>query len=937
MRNLRKLTAVVIAIALVLTSMATAFAASTYEFEAQASVLKDLGIWQGNDSGDLMLGKELSRAEGAVLVLKTVLGKTEADMDAADTSGIADFADADKVPAWAQKWVALAVEEGVIKGSNNNLNAAAPLLGKDLASMFMNALGFASENKYAEAVELLAAKATVTPISSAIAADEALLRDSATAIVFDALTAKAKDATDTVIVKYVGSNASLKAVAEAAGLIVAAPTALEVESVTATNLRELVIKFTNAPAAAEAKKTANYKIGTNNPDAVTLSEDGKTVTLRTSNANKMGNYGTVDLTIVKAVGFDADKEIKGIAVKDITPPSALSVKATGPKNIKVALSEPVDESVTSATIASKLKIDGGYVAIDSSKVTVSGLELSIETYSDLSVGEHKIQFETTSTIVDNAGYPLQGATLTFNYVKDESPLSFTVVESNEKTVTVQFNKALKSGSFDGNVNVELTHTYNTPTNRVFANVAVTSTDNQKFVIAFQNPFPPGATTVYLNYGIDSGAKIEDNFGNKLAATSFTVTTTPDLTKPTATAKFVDATHVEITYSENVDKATAENAGNYTLKTGNDTIAISAAVQKADDAKVVTLTTATMNGGTYTLTVKNVKDTSVAANVIDETTLTFTGTDKVPPVIESATLVAATKVKVKFSEVMDAASITDKSVYKVNSVALGTDDKVEAVDGNKAALITFKTAPGAFTLNVARVKDLAGNWTETFDKPFNISATVATVGVKEVQVTGKNSIKLVIEDSLKDMQFTDFLYSIDNGSNYTTSKGISVSVADGKTYITLVTDDINDTTGANVLVKTSGSVAAKNNFDTKLEILATAGKDYYAPAYTSIVSITTGKGAGYGPSTSTTNMAIDIQYSENLYVPSVQDTDYTVAGYTVGSVEVNGDTVTIYVNDVDASKLPVGTEVKVKQVGEIQDSSLAKNVLGAQNEWTGKVR
>ena len=228
MRNLRKLAAVVIAVALVLTSMTAAFAASgSYEFEDQATVLKDLGIWQGDTTGDLMLGENLTRAQGAVLVLKTVLGKTDKDMEAADVSKIATFDDAAEVPAWAEGWVALAVKEGVMNGGNNKLAAGDPLKGKDLASMFMNALGFAAENDYATAVELLAAKSAGKILSAIVddITDAELTRDAATAVVFDTLTVKAKDAAKTVVEVLVGTDAAKKAVAVKAGLI-AAPTAL---------------------------------------------------------------------------------------------------------------------------------------------------------------------------------------------------------------------------------------------------------------------------------------------------------------------------------------------------------------------------------------------------------------------------------------------------------------------------------------------------------------------------------------------------------------------------------------------------------------------------------------------------------------------------------------------------------------------------------------
>ncbi|AEY68102.1 hypothetical protein [Clostridium sp. BNL1100] len=972
MRNLRKLTAVVIAVALVLTSMTAAFAASgSYEFEDQATVLKDLGIWQGDTTGDLMLGEDLTRAQGAVLVLKTVLGKTDKDMEAADVSKIANFDDADEVPAWAEGWVALAVQEGVMKGGNNKLAAGDPLKGKDLASMFMNALGFAAENDYATSVELLAAKSAGKILSAIVddITDADLTRDAASAVVFDTLTVKAKDATKTVVEVLVGTDAAKKSVAVKAGLI-AAPTTLDIAKVEALNLRELVVTF-NGPVTNvdAAKKTSNYKIGTSEPEAATLSDDKTAVTLRTASANAMGNYATdIELTILKAVGFAADKTIKGISVKDTTVPYAKSVSTTGPKNIKVALSEPLRThagdgftALTGTDIASSVKIDGAFIAIDSTNTTTSGLELNIKTYSDLSEGSHKIEFiGTGSKLFDNAGYQIQGATLTFDYVKDTSALVLTYVESTETSVTVKFNKALKTGSFKANANVAITHTYNSDTNKVTADTAVTSDDDQTFVISFGStrPFPPGATTVYINYVSDSGTKIEDNYGNKLAATSFTLNTSADLTKPTATAEFVDAKTVKVTFSEDVmsDGLTnaANNVGNYVLKNGNDVVSLASAAFDGDSKKVVKLTTTdakALNGTSYTLTIKNVKDLSVAKNQIDEVTLSFTGTDKVAPEIKSAKLVSDLKYKITFTEVMDLASITDKTVYRIGATAatsttLNTDDyTIDAVDGNKAVVITFKTAPSSTAnIYVARVKDAAGNWSEFFSAE-NTIGTKTTVGLTEYQITGKNAIKLKFEDNLKNMEVNDFLYSTDGGVTFTQKPdSLSVSIADGVTYITLVTKDIATAVGTNVEVKTNGTTKAQNEYGSTVSFDTTAVDgdgnkllsivDKRAPSKVGdmvFTDIDDNKGTKKALKT------VTITYDEDIYAASVQDADYTVAGYEVDSVEVNPVNKTqiiITLKTLDYGSYTMGTDtVKVKQVGEIQD--LAKNTLGAQDEWSNK--
>ena len=952
MRNLRKLTAVVIAVALVLTSMTAAFAASgSYEFEDQATVLKDLGIWQGDTTGDLMLGEDLTRAQGAVLVLKTVLGKTDKDMEAADVSKIANFDDADEVPAWAEGWVALAVQEGVMKGGNNKLAAGDPLKGKDLASMFMNALGFAAENDYATAVELLAAK-SAGKILVAIAddiTDADLTRDAASAVVFDTLTVKAKDATKTVVEVLVGTDAAKKAVAEKAGLI-AAPTALEISKVEALNLRELVITFNKSVVVDEAKKVANYEINDNAPVAADVSADGKTVTLRTSHANKMGNYSTeIKLEVLKAVGLATDTTISNIAAKDTTVPTVVKVEATGPRNLKVTFSEPLNETVTAADTVNSFKLDNGFMALDTTAATYSGNVLSLKTLGDLAEGTHTLQVQNDTAInklVDSANYTVTPTSSSFEYVKDTSPLTVKVVESTETTATIQFSKPIDTTTLTSNI--KFRHTYNTTVNEVDGTTLTNSGDDQKFTVTFPvtKPFAPGASNLYIVNTND--AAIKDNYGNKLPDTTLVINTTADLTKPTVSkVEFISATSLEVTFSEKVLAGNvpngAENPTLYTLKDSTGTvITVTGAAFKADSGdKVVVLTTAIMNGGAYTLTVKDVQDVSIAKNELDDVTVSFTGTDKVAPQVDTVKQIGTNKIKVTFKEVMDVATATTKTNWLRNGQPLVEKDTIIPADGNKSFIFTFDTAlNGAVggdgnlsneVLQLARVKDLAGNWSESFSQSLFVKA-VAPVTYKDAEMIATDKIKLTFDDEvISGATTSDFEVSFD-GSDWTTVKitGMSTTVTDGDTAITLtLSAKATNTQATGVQVRTKGGIAtvgAKNAYSMALQFTAATLTDKVAPAInTAAGSVVTVDADADGKID-----AVNVTYSENLYVASVSDEDYTVEGYEVTGVSVAGNVVTISVKEKDTADYTTATP-KVTQVGSVQDVN--RNELGAQSAIT----
>jgi len=87
---------------------------------------------------------------------------------------------------------------------------------------------------------------------------------------------------------------------------------------------------------------------------------------------------------------------------------------------------------------------------------------------------------------------------------------------------------------------------------------------------------------------------------------------PDLTAPTiASVSAVNATSVQVVFSEPVTTASAQTVGNYAINNG---VTISAAVLGGDTV-TVTLTTSTLAPGNYTLTVNNVADRAPSPNVI----------------------------------------------------------------------------------------------------------------------------------------------------------------------------------------------------------------------------------------------------------------------------------------------------------------------------------
>ena len=942
MRNFKKLSALVVAIALVLTSIVPAFAYTPVNAD-KAEALRQLEIYQGisTDSFVPALDQDLTRGQGALLLAR--LFNKEADIekmtDAEATAILKAFADGSTVPAYAKKAVAYFADKKVINGSLNNgelnIDEAGSLYAEQFAALVLRQMGY-QDSHYTKALEELAEVEGVVGLDSyASVVGSEIKRDHAVGIMYGSLTGKYEGDTATVISKIVEAKPALKEVAEKLGLIKVEVKALEVESVKALNLREVEVKFNKAVVADEAKKLANYTINSKPVAKVELAEDAKSVILTTAHVNAMSNYSTdVKVKILKAVGFDADKTISAIEAKDVTVPSMVSVEITGPKNLKVTFSEPLDENIPDADVVNSFKLDNGLMALDTSEVDFDGRVITLKALSTFSEGSHKLEVrnDANNKLVDSASYKVTPNSVTFNYVKDTSPLTAQVVNSTETTVEIKFNKVIDQSSLTENVLFR--HTYNTDTNEIKGNDAriTKKADGQTLVVNFDitKPFPPGTTNLYIKYA-NTDTAIKDYYGNKLPETTLTVTTSADITKPEVTkVEFVDMNTIEVSFSEVVKDTSAENKANYSLKDSTGEVyTITSAAFKTDSKSIVVLKTAVMNGGSYVLTVKNIVDQSIAANKMDDAAISFTAVDKVPPIVNTVKQIGSKKIKVFFSEIMDAATIVDKANWKINTDALDKNATIEAVDSNKAVIITLERALGVEEdgiylkdekLTLARVKDAAGNWTDKFSEEFKIEK-LKNIAPSKVQMTATNKIALTFEkEVISGVTTSDFEVSFGE----TTQKvvGLTVNVVDGNTIIEVLTEGkVNNTTAAGVKIQTKDGAAttgAKNQYETPLQFSETTAEDKVAAA---IDTVTAEKDSGNRIT------KITVTYTEDLYVASVTDADFKVDNREIQSVAVNGNKVIITLVTKTGTTPDAESNVKVTQVGEVED--LLRNVTKAQ--------
>ena len=731
MRNLKKLLAVVVAVALVLTSMTAAFAAETSVNEASAKVMFDLKLFDGTATDGTFvpdLGAALTREQGAKLVV-TMFGmkdKALAMSDADITKALSLFADAGKISTWAKPYVAYAVTNNVINGipakdGTTIFNAAGPLLGKQLANMILKQLGY-TPNYEAAVTEL--SEADGSKVVDEYAEDE-LTRDNAVGYMYGSLTAQYADKSTTVIAKYIGTDAVLTKVATDAKLVEVeevAPVTLAVDTVSSNNLREIFVKFNkevNKDTITTANFTADSKVV-----AATLLDDK--VTAKLTVADGTTQQTTIDLVIknVKDADGKAVAETKkSVTLFDTAIPEATAYKFTGPQTIEVTMSEPVCPTHSSITAVVDNGIYGAGAAVKAGDEKTVVITLG----TVIPEGEHKLVLKGAK---DFADYKMLDKEFAISYAKDSSVSVITVAEAAEKSVTLKFSKPLKF-TFDGSSTYAKDYFYHTYTSykpsKVTSdgtNAIVSGTYYDKVVLDFSTtPLPSGNTKVVVIYKVGDKL-VSDAYGISLPQdVILTTNISVDVTPPTITkVEAVAENKVEITFSEAVTGA--NDKANYTFKksdgTAIDSNKVLSATYDTDKKKATVIFSENLAGGGYSVEVKNIKDNSVSVNAMVIVPQPFTVSDKTA--ISAISKIVKTSNNVLYVTFPEAMSTTGTNsvlnvanyMYNGNTVT----DPTNAMQVTDAAITVFGTAdkvkiefPAGYNINnlyVRNVADAAGN-------------------------------------------------------------------------------------------------------------------------------------------------------------------------------------------------------------------------------------
>ncbi len=692
MRNLRKVTAVVVAVALVLTSMAAVFAAdsATIANADKAATLKDLGLYSGQDANDPKVGLEDAlTTQDSLIFLAKLFGYFETASSLADdqvAEDLAKFDDAASISDYAKNVVAYSASNNILSGSTKDgkffVGAKDTVTAARFATFMLKQMGYTVADYKLSVAKLAETKGS--KVDATLTGD--LTRDAAVGVMYGALTAE-KASGKTVIADIVGDNADLKAKAEKLGIIVAPPLKPEniidggsstdssssgggssgggsngggsqesgSQAVKAINNKQIEIKFNVEMDEASVQNQANYIIKdkgdiekTLTSTSCKLGDDKKTVTITLDSTVQdcLTNESTAKVILSKDI-MSAQEDTLGVAkqfsveVQDRILPTVTSVKHTGEKNIQITFSEPVYEGQKDNDNENEYELTTSNFAVKSGTYTyyVQKAKLDLNVIN-LEVGTKLIEGPITVTvnekglsekniIQDYAGYKVFKGEHTFNYVKDNSVSVVTVKSAVGNKVVLGFSKPVKGA------NIKLYHT--NKTNGDYMAEASTTGYVDEIAFTFSKELPSGTLNLYLVNSDTDAEKITDGYGINVPDQTLTCEIVIDNTAPKVTACKVDKNEsIMITFNEEIDIKAASDPNNYVVIKLSDNKKIDFEVVVDDSRKSVKLVFSTKleDNTEFKLLIKEYMDICGNKNASDYEFKFTTGDNTAPTVLDN---------------------------------------------------------------------------------------------------------------------------------------------------------------------------------------------------------------------------------------------------------------------------------------------------------------
>ncbi len=461
-----------------------------------------------------------------------------------------------------------------------------------------------------------------------------------------------------------------------------------IASVLMQNETSLLVKFSEPVDQASVELKTNYGIsgGIEVSGAVLLSDS--TVQLTTSKHVEQGYTLTVNNIKDRAASPNTilPNSNFNFQYNDITLPELVSAQSILENKVIVTFSEPMEEA--SVETAANYSITNNITVLEATLqadlVTVE-LTTSVHAEDDYSV--------TVENVKDRANIPntiANNSFVNYAYVDVTLPTIVSVLMEDENSLLVKFSEPLEQASAEQKDNYGISDGIE---------VAIATLVSDSTVQIVTSLHLEQQYTLTVNNVKDKAAN-----PNAIAPNSSFDYGYVDITLPTIVAVNIEKDHkLEVSFSEPVDLATAQDKANYSISGGIKII--SAALVK--DSTVQLVTTKHMEQQ-YSLTVSDVKDRASNPNTIEANSeFTYQYVDITAPTLVDAQSQMENKVLVSFSEPVELQSAQAPGNYQITN-NISVISAILYPDLTTVELTTTVHAEGNYTITVINVKDRANN-------------------------------------------------------------------------------------------------------------------------------------------------------------------------------------------------------------------------------------
>ncbi|MGI6084186.1 MAG: Ig-like domain-containing protein [Acetivibrionales bacterium] len=839
MRNLKKLFAVILVVAMLASMMVPALAANTYE--AEALKLQAINVFAGGPA-DLKLDEGVTRIQGLTFAIRAAgkdadaLAMTDAEVDAI----LADWTDAASIPAWGRNYAAYAIKNGITVGlsaTEKIFGALNPISGTSFLVFIMKSgMGYADVTT-ANVVEAAVTAGILTAGQAAtFGAKEALIRDDAAGILYGAFTTGTNADGTKLIDAYIASGATTLEAAVAAGFAEEpVPEELAFLDASAPNLIQIVLELNGAEYdEKELKQTKYYEVsavpaGQDDEEEIDIDKidvdgDTVTITLDTAIANQTEGTITIDEDIA---GEDVEFELEFF---DTTIPRVENVEVIGKDTLKVTFSEPM--AGLDNTNKGEFKIKKGSKSFSVKQVSPqkNGVEAKVEVYGTFTEGT--LTVAVGKGLEDYAGFNVIARTFEVEVVVDETaPVVTGYKDASREEVTLIFDEDIKFSTYKQE---NFYHTNTNASNRVNSQPEI---DGNEITLDFStSKLPEGTAYVYIK----SGA-VQDYWGNKNDTIKVKIDVDEDVTPPEVTEVKLTVDTLKVVFNEKLDKDIAEDRDNYILKDEDgDEVSLRSATYSWDpddeEATVTIRLRSDIDEGVYTLEVVDVED--LAGNAMDDYETELELDDTTAPTfpdfayvdVISATGKGEYEIYLIFDEelaVDGKYDATDLNKYELDGDNLGTKNEdddykvtLEMLQDNKVVKITVKGDDenvrinvGVSEIEVGRIADVAGNYTALSTTLDTRNISTKSINIEEAVATAKDTIEVTFEDALDEYEIDDFIVT-DGVDTYAID---SIDVVDDDEIVITLEEDLPADTSAVKLqtVADADDINTENSFGLKL--------------------------------------------------------------------------------------------------------------------------